>query len=113
MRGISFGSRLLAIAIAALLVAGCRGAGATGSPSAIPLLAQRRGLAPMDPLHRGPLDKIKHIVIIMQENRTLNNLFFGYPGARRQVRLDSAGKKIALQPVTFATKWDMQHNGKG
>jgi phospholipase C len=111
MRRISFGSRLLAIAIAALLVAGCRGGAGAGSSSAIPFEVARDGGTPIGPLHRGPLDKIKHVVIIIQENRTLNNLFNGYPGAKTtRVGSISTGKKIDLQPVTIATKWDLQHN---
>ncbi|MGB8909901.1 MAG: alkaline phosphatase family protein [Candidatus Cybelea sp.] len=111
MRGISFGSRLLAIGIAVLLIAGCRGAAGVGSSSAIPFGVAQRGGEPIDPLHRGPLDKIKHIVIIIQENRTLNNLFNGYPGAKttKYGRI-STGKEVELEPVTIATKWDLQHN---
>jgi phospholipase C len=111
VRGISFGSRLLATAIAALLVAGCRGAAGIGSSSAIPSGVAQRARAPLDPLHPGTLDKIKHIVIIIQENRTLNNLFNGYPGAKttKSGRI-STGQKIELQPVTIATRWDLQHN---
>ncbi|MFZ0032330.1 MAG: alkaline phosphatase family protein [Candidatus Cybelea sp.] len=112
MRGISFGSRLLAIAVAALLVAGCRGAAGAGSSSAIPFRVAQRGEAPIGPLNRGPLDKIKHIVIIIQENRTLNNLFNGYPGATTTKfgYISTSKQKIELQPVTIATRWDLQHN---
>src|SRR5271170_2048866 len=111
MRGISFGSRSLAIAIAALLAAGCRGGAGIGSSPAIPFGVAQRGGEPTDAVHRGPLDKIKHIVIIIQENRTLNNLFNGYPGAEttKYGRI-STGEKVELQPVTIATKWDLQHN---
>ncbi len=112
MGGISFGSRLLAIAVAALLIAGCRGAGAIGS-SPIPFGVAHREAAAIDPLHRSPLDKIKHVVIIIQENRTLNNLFNGYHGAKTtKFGHISSGEKIELQPVTIATKWDLQHNAK-
>ena len=58
--------------------------------------------------------KIQHIVIIVQENRTFNNLFLGYPGATTQSwGLDSDGKKIQLKPISLTTKWDLQHNGQG
>jgi phospholipase C len=115
MRGVSFGSRLLAIAITALLVAGCKGG--VGSTPAIPFAVAQRGEAPIDPLHRGPLDKIKHIVIIIQENRSFNNLFNGYPGAKTtkfgHIWIDKKSEKIALTPVTIATKWDLLHNAHG
>ncbi|HEY6486336.1 MAG TPA: alkaline phosphatase family protein [Candidatus Cybelea sp.] len=58
--------------------------------------------------------KIKHIIIIVQENRSFNNLFYGYPGAKTaSYGYDKDGKKIALKPVTLATSWDLQHNAKG
>ena len=38
----------------------------------------------------------------------------GYPGAKTQsYGYDSDNKKIALQPISLKTKWDMQHNGQG
>ena len=58
--------------------------------------------------------KIQHVVIIVQENRSFNNLFYGYPGAKTATYgYNSSGKKIVLQPVTIATKWDLEHNAKG
>lgn len=58
--------------------------------------------------------KIQHIIVIVQENRTINNLFYGYPGAHTQSwGLDSNNKKIPIKPISLATKWDMQHNGQG
>jgi phospholipase C len=90
------------------MIAGCRGA---GSSPAIPVASSQRGGAPIEPMLKKPLDKIKHIVIIIQENRTLNNLFNGYPGATTtKVGRISTDQKIQLQPVTIATKWDLEHN---
>ena len=58
--------------------------------------------------------KIQHVVIIVQENRSFNNLFYGYPGAKTVTfGLDSQNKKIQLKPISLATNWDMQHNGHG
>ncbi|MGB8909621.1 MAG: hypothetical protein WCC84_12830 [Candidatus Cybelea sp.] len=55
--------------------------------------------------------KIKHIVIIVQMDRSFNNLFLGYPGAKTQsYGYDSNNKKISLMPISLATKWDLQHN---
>ena len=42
---------------------------------------------------------IKHVVFIIQENRSFNNLFMGYPKATTQsYGYDSNGNKIALKP---------------
>ena len=67
--------------------------------------------------------KIKHVIIIVQENRSFDNLFYGYPGAdtRKQGR-DSNGNLITLKPVSLATQYVIDHsasamfaacNGKG
>jgi phospholipase C len=57
------------------------------------------------------LDKIKHVVIVIQENRSFDNLFDGFPGANTQsYGYNEKGEKIALQPVGLATSWDIQHD---
>jgi phospholipase C len=101
--------RLLGIsaAVAALFVAGCRGG--TGGPPALPMAM--RG----DPVTLGerahPLDKIKHVVIVIQENRSFNNLFYGFPGAKTVTfGYDSKNEKIALKPIGLSTNWDLEHN---
>jgi phospholipase C len=46
------------------------------------------------------LSKIKHVVIIIQENRSFNNLFMDYPGAKtRKYGYLSSGKKVTLEPI--------------
>jgi phospholipase C len=45
---------------------------------------------------------IKHVVIVVQENRSLDNLFAGYPGADAPVTgYTKGGAAIALQPTSF------------
>ncbi|MBV8198059.1 MAG: hypothetical protein JO263_07985 [Candidatus Eremiobacteraeota bacterium] len=57
---------------------------------------------------------IKHVIIIIQENRSFNNLFAGYPGATTSLfGKNSKNKKIALQPVPLETTWDLEHNSVG
>ncbi len=54
---------------------------------------------------------IKHVVIVVQENRSFNDLFYGFPGARTATYgYDASGKKIALRPVRMATTWDIAHD---
>jgi phospholipase C len=58
--------------------------------------------------------KIQHVVIIVQENRSFNNLFMGYPGAKTTTfGYNATGQKIALKPVSLATTWDPQHDARG
>jgi phospholipase C len=78
----------------------------------------------MRAIHRGSSgSKIQHIVIIVQENRSFNDLFYGFPGAKTQTYgYDTKGDKIPLRPVGLETTWDIEHdlhgfltacNGKG
>jgi phospholipase C len=54
--------------------------------------------------------KIKHVVIIMQENRGFNYLFKGYPGATTfSSGKNSHGQTITLQPVSMAAPYDIDH----
>ena len=53
---------------------------------------------------------IQHVIFIIQENRSFNNLFMGYPGATTQnYGYDTKGKKIALQAIDLVTSWDIDH----
>ena len=100
MRCISLPNLALAITVAATLCA-CGGNGGIASSSGLPGV-------------RASQSKIKHVIIIVQENRSFNNLFNGYPGAKTQsYGYDSSGKKVELQPIGLATKWDLEHNGNG
>ncbi|MEO9097909.1 MAG: alkaline phosphatase family protein [Candidatus Baltobacteraceae bacterium] len=54
--------------------------------------------------------KIQHIVIVVQENRSFDNLFQGYPGANTQpYGYDSSGNQIALKPVGLESGFDLAH----
>jgi phospholipase C len=53
---------------------------------------------------------IKHIVVIVQENRSFDNLFYGFPGANTAtVGHLSTGGTIALQPLPLESGWDLGH----
>lgn len=55
--------------------------------------------------------KIEHIVVIIQEGRSFNNLFYGYPGAKTaSYGYDSRDHKIALKPIGLATTWGIEPN---
>ncbi len=96
------------LAACSLLVAGCSG-GEAAPPSA--------GFVPAASLASGsvPIGKyIKHVVVIIQENRTFDNVFDGFPNADTQpYGYDSAGKKVVLQQIPFVVTTfgqDMIHN---
>jgi phospholipase C len=45
----------------------------------------------------------------MQENRSVDNLFHGFPGADTVSSGDGHGKKYTLKPVSLANGWDISH----
>ena len=51
--------------------------------------------------------------MIVQENRSFDNLFQGFPGADTQpYGYTSSGKKVALRPVGLEADWDIVHSSK-
>ncbi|MBV8067388.1 MAG: hypothetical protein JO113_05400 [Candidatus Eremiobacteraeota bacterium] len=101
--------------VTAAMLAGC----SFGSQS-LPYMQNGAPLRSLDDTGAG---KIKHIVYIVQENRSFDNLFQGYPGADTvPYGEDSKGKRIDLVPVSLTKKYVIDHsaasmflacNGKG
>ncbi|HVN68142.1 MAG TPA: alkaline phosphatase family protein [Candidatus Binatia bacterium] len=57
--------------------------------------------------------KIEHVVYVVQENRSFDNLFQGYPGADTvSSGKSSEGQTIALQPVSLASEYDIDHSAE-
>ena len=55
--------------------------------------------------------KITHVIYIIQENRSFDNLFQGYPGADTVSQgMDSSGRTIALQPNSLADRYQIDHS---
>jgi phospholipase C len=78
------------------LPAAGRGGGAQG-PTAAFVRPQAPGL-------------IQHVVIVIQENRSFDNLFNGFPGANTvQSGLGSGGSQIPLAPISFTVPYDIIH----
>jgi len=58
--------------------------------------------------------KISHVVIIFQENRSVDDLFNGLKGADTvKYGLDSAGKHVTLRPVSLTAPYDLDHEHRG
>jgi phospholipase C len=52
----------------------------------------------------------QHVIIILQENRTPDNLFHGLPNADiANVGVDSHGKTVRLSPVSLTSPYDLNH----
>jgi phospholipase C len=56
---------------------------------------------------------IQHVVIIMQENRSVDNLFNGFPGANTVTVGKHLGKNVTLAKVSLGTTYDAEHVLKG
>jgi phospholipase C len=66
------------------------------------------------PLPAAPPGLIQHVVIIVQENRSVDDLFNGFPGADTvMVGQTSTGQAIALRPVSLAAPYDLGHGHGG
>jgi phospholipase C len=63
------------------------------------------------PLTMGPPSRIKHVIIIVQENRTPDNLFQGLPGADiANSGYNSKGLKVVLMPRPLDNRYDLDHS---
>ncbi len=96
--------RIMPLAVA-FAVAGCNGNGPLSNvPGTEAPQVLRRETRPAAP------SPITHVVFIVQENRTFNNLFMGYPGATTQnYGYDTKGHKITLHAQDLAQPWDIDH----
>jgi phospholipase C len=80
-----------------------------------PMAALALSLVPLAANAGAGIPKIQHVVIIVQENRSVDNLFHGLnkylPDADiADSGVDSKGKKIVLTPVPLVTGYDMDHS---
>lgn len=62
----------------------------------------------------GPAGKITNIVVVVQENRSTDSLFNGFPGADTvKVGLNHLGQKVALQSGPLFQPYDLDHSHTG
>jgi phospholipase C len=62
----------------------------------------------------GTQSPIKHVIIIFQENRTVDDLFNGFPGADTVTSgRTSTGRSVTLQPVPLEAHYDLDHSHAG
>jgi phospholipase C len=93
-------SRLSTLA-AALVFAGC-------ARAALPSMQSATALRALDETGAG---KITHIVWVIQENRSFNDMFEGYPGAYTvSSGKDSTGGTIKLSPVSLKVAYEVEHS---
>lgn len=87
-----------------LLLAGC------GAAPALPYMQRDSALRRLNATGAG---KIQHIVFIVQENRSFDNLFQGYPGAdTASSGKNSKGETIPLQPASLTDRYQIDHSAQ-
>jgi phospholipase C len=97
--------RLSLLLLVGLVAAACSGGG-SGGTSPLPVTPPNQG-----PPQTGPEGKyIKHVVVIVQENRTFNDIFAGFKGADSTMYgYTHTGAKVRLRAITFKGP-DILHN---
>jgi phospholipase C len=89
---------------AAFALAGC----AIASQAPLPYMQSANALGALSATGAG---KITHVVYIVQENRSFDNMFQGYPGAdTRSYGYNSKHQRIKLQPYPMGTPYEIDHS---
>jgi phospholipase C len=111
MRCFGYPRRVLSMGAAAFFLAACSGNSNGVAPSGgLPTVTSgtHQTFGSFRPKASG---KIQHVVIIFQENRSFDNLFYGFPGAdTKKFGYNSSGQKVLLGPVGLETTWDIDHS---
>jgi phospholipase C len=99
------GAMTRCVAVLLLLAfSGC----ASGAQSPVPYMRSGTALRALSGTGAG---KITHVIYIVQENRSFDNLFQGYPGANTvSSGPNSQGKTITLQPATLEKVYQIDHS---
>ncbi len=119
MRCKSLAIPAFSIAVFGIFLSACGGNNGltTNSTPGLPLTSlapSAREQAPSTGTRRQTSGKIQHVIIIVQENRSFNDLFYGFPGATTATYgYDSSGNKIDLTPIPLETTWDLEHDSSG
>ncbi len=83
-----------------LLLVACAACGGGAPNPSVPSALPPKGIS-----------KIEHVVWIMQENRSFDDLFQGFPGADTSpTGTDSHGQVIPLAPISFTAGYDIEHS---
>ena len=97
-------SGLLFLALCCGVAVGCSG------ERQLPSLESKAGLG----FSASGAGKITHVVWIVQENRSFNDIFMGYPRATTAPSgKTSTGKEIKLKPVSLKVAYDVDHSAQG
>jgi phospholipase C len=98
-------------AAAIAILAACAGSTSPSHDSGLIPASSRSPQGTVSPGFKvGRFSKIQHVVIVIQENRTVDNLFQFLPGANTQsYGLNSLGQTVPLQPIDMTAHYDIGH----
>ena len=108
-------NRPFALALGFAFLAGCSSATPLAQPAAHgvqadAVAARRRAMSPLG----SSAGKISHVVIIFQENRSVDNLFNGLPGADTATSgRNSTGGRTELAAISLTAPYDLIHGHQG
>jgi phospholipase C len=86
----------------------CGGGSNTASRSAPPVVTPTPTATP------GRHTRFEHIIVVEQENRTVDNMFNGFAGAETVRTGNRFGQTVALQETPLEpTAWDLDHTHRG
>jgi phospholipase C len=102
----------LVFCVAAFLFAGCS-LPVREAQNGTTLLPYMRSSVALGALSRTGAGKITHIVYIVQENRSFDNMFQGFPHANTVSKgKNSKGQTIKLQPSKLGAFYDIDHSAQ-
>jgi phospholipase C len=91
----------------ALLLVACGHGGVVPATTVVSTVAP---VAPIAPTATATPSPIRHVVIIMQENRSFDNLFNGFPGADTAQSGMNRQTTVPLKPVSIGDPRDVDHS---
>ncbi|MBV8491233.1 MAG: hypothetical protein JO199_11955 [Candidatus Eremiobacteraeota bacterium] len=102
-------NRIVASLLSAALLTACSSGTYASLPAPDRATSPAIFLAPPVPPVKD--SKIKHVIVVIQENRTMDNLFQGFYGANTApYGHDHTGKRIVLQPEGLEWYYDPSHD---
>ncbi len=111
MRCLGYPGRVLLAAAMTLLIASCGGTTGSSPSTNLPAANPSHPAGGFGAFRSKASGKIQHVVIIVQENRSFDNLLQGFPGAdTKPYGYTSSGQKVTLGPVGLETTWDIDHS---
>ncbi len=107
-------ARVALAALVALCLSACAGGSAGTAGASGAAIPQTRGAASRQHRATGSSNLITHVVIVVQENRSFDNLFATFPGADGATQgQTSNGQIVPLVESNLVAKCDLGHSRQG